>query len=1079
MPSYHDRDRQSAAGLGEIEYPENRQGELMRVPPLLQIGVLLVWVGLASATMTQAQGLQNAVVGRISDSSGAVIPGVTVTVTNVATGVERVVQTDSAGNYVAPSLVAGNYSVRAELSGFRPEVRQSVIVRTDAATRVDFTLDIGGQEEVVEVIAEPAAAILRTEDASLGVVLGEGQIDALPIKNRNFMALAQIVPGASESQVGNQNTLGRAQPLNLSVHGQRHFDNNIRIDGVSIIAGFVNASTFVPSLESLKEVSVQTGQYSAAYGMYSGAQVDMVVKSGQNAFRGNVFGNLRDDTLNARGYFDQGTRSPFSHGQYGATLGGPIVRNRAFFFLGWEGNRLRSEATGQASVATDRMRAGDFSEVATPIRDPYTGIPFPGNVVPANRLSPEAQRLLAYIPNANRAGLVSNYFGTTTREEDENQFFLRLDHQVSSADSLFFRMAHRAADIHSVQLNPNFQSIGQPQNQNYVLGYTRTFSSRVLTEVKFSYVRESSPNQTGREGSDIDPLRDFGISGLNFDEPLLRGIPNASISGYVGTGETFANPKLLYRSPALQSHTMVDLAGHSLRFGVEAFRRYQDFTTVNASNQGSFSFTGLLTGNAFADFMLGLPTTTNRIPFLLSAELQQGHFHGYIQDDWRLSSRLSLNLGLRYEYAGAYRDNLGNTTNFDFDTLTFFPDPGTSEPLNDPSNDLAPRLGVAYRWNDKTVIRGGYGHYLTQPTMANPSLINRNPPRSRQDAFNTDRANPDLTLADGFLEGRLQGNTVPPTITTIPRDYGPGRAQVWSGSAQRRLLGNWVGEIGYVGSKTTGLDTAYTRNTPPPGPGPVQPRRPNPDFGDVRVFATEAEAKYNGLNLRAQNVNWHGLNVLSSYTYSKCIDTKSSPATSTVGSEDQEPQNQLDRFDGQRGRCAIDFTHQFKLNVVYSVPFGRNLTGLAGGLFGGWQLAAGVNLHTGPPFTVIMSGNPANTSRGTIRPDLVGDPNLPAGQRTQERWFNTTAFAAPAPFTYGSAGRNIVVGPGTKLLDFGLRKQVRIRGDDALEVRIDTYNALNSPQFGIPGRVFGTPQFGRVTSVGSPREIQVGLRYMF
>jgi hypothetical protein len=1051
----------------------------MKNPALCRAFLLLAAGALALPGTVAAQGLQNAVVGQTKDASGAVLPGVTVTVTNVATGVERTTATDQAGNYVAPSLVAGTYTVKAELPGFKTEVRRDVVVRTDAPGRVDFTLSVGQQAEVVEVTADAAAQILRTEDASLGVVLGEGQIDALPVKNRNFMALAQIVPGASEALVGNQNTLGRAQPLNLSVHGQRHFDNNIRLDGVSIIAGFVNASTFIPSLESLKEISVQTGQYSAAYGMYSGAQVDMVVKSGSNQYHGNAFGNLRKDSLNAKGFFDQGDKPPFSHGQYGATLGGPIVRNRTFFFVGWEGNRLRREATGQASVATDRMRAGDFSELSTAIRDPYTGLPFPGNLIPANRLSPEAQHLLAYIPHANRAGLASNYFGTTSAQEDENQFFLRLDHQVSSGDSLFFRMAYRSADNHNVSLNPEFQSIGQPQNQNYVLGYTRMFSSRVVTELKASYVRESSPNQTGREGTDIDPLRDFGITGLNFDEPLLRGIPNAGITGYIGTGETFANPKLLYRSPALQTHTMFNLARHSLRVGAEAFRRYQAFTTVNASNQGSFSFTGQLTGNAFADFILGLPARTDRIPFLLSSELKQDHFQAYVQDDWRVSSNLTLNLGLRYEYAGSYHDILGNTTNFDFDTLTFFPDPGTDGALNEASHDLAPRLGVAYRWGHDTVIRGGYGHYITQPTMANASLINRNPPRSRQDTFNTNLASPDLTLANGFLEGRLAGTTAPPTLTTLPRDYGPGRAQVWSASVQRQLAGHWVGEIGYVGSKTTDLDSSYTRNTPPPGQGPVQARRPNPAYGDVRVFSTEAEASYNGLNLRLQNAAWHGLNLLSSYTFSKCTDTKSSPSTSTVGAEDQEPQNQLDRFDGQRGRCAIDFTHQFKLNAVYSIPFGKSLTGLAAALFKEWQLSAGVNLHTGPPFTVILSGNPANTSRGTIRPNLVGDPNLPGDERTPERWFNTAAFVAPPQFTYGDAGRNIVIGPGTRLVDLGLRKQVRVRGDDAFEVRIDAYNAFNTPQLGIPVRIFGTPTYGRVTTVGSPREIQLGLRYAF
>jgi hypothetical protein len=387
----------------------------MKVPAPIRIAVLLA-SAVVAAQIASAQGLQNAVVGQTKDPSGGVLPGVTITVTNVGTGVERVTSTDPVGNYVVPSLVAGTYSVKAELSGFRTEVRRDVVVRTDAPARVDFVLAVGQQAEVVEVVSDRAAQILRTEDASLGVVLGEAQIDALPIKNRNFMALTQIVPGATEALVGNQNTLGRAQPLNLSVHGQRQFDNNIRLDGVSIIAGFVNASTFIPSLESLKEVSVQTGQYSAAYGMYSGAQVDMVVKSGQNEFHGNVFGNLRHDALNAKGYFDQGDKPPFSHGQYGATLGGPIKKNRTFFFLGWEGNRLRREATGLASVATDRMRAGDFSELSTVIRDPYTRLPFPGNVIPADRRSPEAQRLLAYVPHANRAGLASNYVGTTTTQ---------------------------------------------------------------------------------------------------------------------------------------------------------------------------------------------------------------------------------------------------------------------------------------------------------------------------------------------------------------------------------------------------------------------------------------------------------------------------------------------------------------------------------------------------------------------------------------------------------------------------------------------------------------------------------------
>lgn len=1038
--------------------------------------VCLLMAGTAVPAL--AQGLQTSIVGLVRDSSGAVIPGVSVTVTNRETGVARTVVTDAAGNYLVTSLVPGTYDVSAELSGFATAVRQSVPVQTDVSVRVDFTLQVGGLGETVEVQAPVDTRILRTEDASLGAVMTESQVQGLPVKNRNFMALAQLVPGATEALEGNQNSLGRTQPLNLSVHGQRHFDNNIRLDGVSIISGFANGSTFIPSLESLKEVSVQTGQYGAAYGMYSGAQVDMIVKSGQNTPHGSAFIYHRNDELNARRFFDESDPPPFDFNQFGGTIGGPIVRNRTFFFFGYEGTRSDRLTTGTATTATEAMRRGDFSELSTTIRDPYTQEPFPGNIIPANRLSPEAQALLQYIPLPTRAGLSANYVATTGSKDRENQYFGRIDHQLSPSTSLFGRVAIRKANIDNVQLNPNFKSFGQPENQNYVIGLTRAVSSRWLIDARVSYVRESTPNQTGREGTDIDPLRDFGISGLNLDDPLLRGIPSAGITGYMGTGETFANPRLLYENPAVQASTVLNLPGHSLRFGAEAFRRRNDFFSVNARNQGAFSFTGLLSGNAFADFILGLPDSTGRIPNVARVSLRQPHFYAYAQDDWQVGPNLTVNVGLRYEYAGSTEDALGIARNMNRQTLELFPAPGETAPLHDDHHDFAPRLSATYRWNDDTVIRGGYGHYLTQPTMANVALTFRNPPFNREDVFNTVRTSPTLTLANGFPEGSLAGSTATPTITTIASDYGPGTARVWSANIQRRLPGGWVGEVGYVGSKTVDLDYAWTYNTPPPGPGAVQPRRPHPDFGDIRVFDTDAEAEYNGLQLRAQNLDFYGMNVLATYSWSRCYDTRSSPATSTVGTESQEPQNQNDRFDGEWGRCAIDFRHVMKMNAVYRLPFGDRLTGVAHTLLADWQVGVGVNLHTGGPFNVTMSGNPANTSRGTIRPNLVGDPDLPRSQRTLDRWFNTDAFSAPAPFTFGSAPRNAVQGPGTKLVDLNLQKKLNFH-TTGLEFRLDVFNLLNTPQFNAPGRVFGTPTFGQVTSTGPAREVQLGLRFTF
>ncbi len=365
-------------------------------------------VGLAlilSQQSLSAQGVQTSVVGQVRDASGGVVPGVTVTVINRDTGVSRATVTDADGAYSVTSLVAGPYDVRAELSGFRTALRQEVPVVSGNAVRVDFSLEVGAVGETVEVKADTTARILRTEDPTLGLVMGESQVQGLPVKNRNFMALAQMVPGANESLTGNQNTLGRAQPLNLSVHGQRHFDNNIRLDGASIIAGFVNGSTFVPSLEVLKEVSVQTGQYSAAYGMFSGAQVDMIVKSGQNTPHGSGYYYFRDDSLNARRFFDRGDPPPFEYGQFGATIGGPIVQNRTFFFFGYEGTRSDRLTTGQATTAPATFRSGDFSAVSTAIRDPYTGLPFAGNIIPTNRLAPQAQALLQYVPLPNREGL--------------------------------------------------------------------------------------------------------------------------------------------------------------------------------------------------------------------------------------------------------------------------------------------------------------------------------------------------------------------------------------------------------------------------------------------------------------------------------------------------------------------------------------------------------------------------------------------------------------------------------------------------------------------------------------------------
>ena len=1051
---------------------------LFAVFALFATGVFCVW----------SQGLQNSITGEVRDPSGAVVVNASVTAKNVATNVSTPVHTNEVGGYTVLGLVVGEYNVTAEAPGMQAVVRRGVIVQANRAVRVDFALPVGQVSQSVDVTSSASDVIIRTEDSATGLVISQQQVDNLPIEGRDFVSMVQIAPGANEAQPGNQNSLGRTQSMNLSVNGQRMFDNNYLLDGVSMIAGFVNGSTFVPSLEALQEISVQTGQYSAAYGTYSGAQVDMIVKSGTNQLHGSLYDFLRNNDLNARQFFDQGAPPAFRFNQFGATMGGPVLlpklyngRNRTFFFFSYEGDRTRQLTTGQGTDASSAMRGGDFSVLLpkTVIKDPYGGQPFPGNVIPSTRIAPQAVALMQYTPLPNLPGQSLNFINTASAKDDESQYIGRIDEKISDKDALFFRAADRDAYLKNVTINPNFKSLSYPSNADYVLSETRVFSATVENEARLSYIRESTPTKTGREGANIDPLRDFGITGLNFSNPLIVGIPTASISGYMGTGENFANPRLLFSDPAFQDSLFIRRNKHSLHVGGDFSRWRQDSYAVNASNQGSFTFSGQLSGNAFADFVLGLPYSTTNTEYLTEVSLHQKHASAYIQDDWRILPNLTLNLGLRYEYAGSYTDLLGDARNFNWQTLSLFPAPHATGPLNDASNNLAPRFGFAYSLTKTgTVIRGGYGIFLTQPTVANVTLLYRNPPLNQSNTYLTNLANPNLTLANGFVSSNL-GAAAPLSLVSIPQDYGPGYAQTWTLNIQQKLMRNWVAELGYIGSHTLHLDSAHTANVPPPEPGVVQSNRPLQQWGAIRVFGTDGIAYYDALLTRLQSASWHGANILTDYTYSKCLDNKSSASTSNVGNDPAEPQNEYNYIKGDKGRCAIDYRQQFHFHAVYAIPAGKNLHGFAAAVTRNWQVSAGVVMHSGPPFTIVESGNTANTGSGTIRPNRIADGNLPSGQQTPQRWFNTSAFVAAPAYTFGNSGRGIIEGPATKLLNLAVVRHIVFHERQQIEIRAEAFNALNTTQFGIPAYTFGTPSFGQISTTFPARNLQFALRYAF
>jgi len=1051
-------------------------------------GLARILLGFFLLVFTQvlwSQGVQTAITGIVLDQSGAAVAGAKVTATNTATNVNRTVICDGEGNYIIPSLVIGTYTVKAESPSFKAVVETGIIVQANKSTRADFNLVLGSVEQSVEVSATAAAAIMRTEDSALGSVISETQVEKLPVPQRDFVALAQLVPGANGALDGNQNDLGRTQSLNLSVNGQRQFDNNYRLDGVSFIDAFVNGSSFVPALDVISEVSVLSGQYSAAYGEYSGAQVNMITKSGGNQIHGSAFEYLKNDALNARSYFDA-KKPPLRYNQFGGTIGGPIVipkiyngHNRTFFFFGYQGDRLRTRTTLQGTDATQAMRNGDFSALlpSIVIKNPFTGQPFTNNMIPSGMISSQATALLKYVPLPNLPGTGVNYVNTGSNSNDDNQYYGRVDHKLTDKDTLFVRTALRTDNFRNVTINPNFGSLGTPSNQNYVISESHVFSPKFLNQAEVSYVRQSIPTKTGREGSDIDPLRDFGIAGLNFSNPLIVGIPTANITGYMGPGENFANPRLLYSAPAVNDNATIQFSKHTLQFGAEFYRRRQDFISVNARNQGTFDFTGQLSGNAFADFILGLPFETEYQPLIGESFIHQRHFSTYVQDDWRILPRLTLNLGLRYEYSGPFSDVSGHARNFDWTSLTLFPDPGTTAALTDPANRFAPRFGFAYRATDNTVVRGGFGIFTTTPTTANVNLLYTNPPVNATQFLFTDLTNPNLTLAN-LQTGTA--STAPPGLLTVPKDYGPGYAEQWSLNVQRQLPGNWVAEVGYVGSHTLHLDSAHSLNEPlTPGPGTVQSRRPIQQYADIRVLGNAAVSYYDGLNARIQTATWHNLNLLSSFTWSHCIDTGSSAATSLAGTDPQEPQNQYDYVAGQRGDCVIDFRKQFHLDGVYAIPFGNGLNGLSGKLVKGWTLSVDGVMQSGDADTVTVSGNPANTGRGTIRPNRICNGNLPADQQTYLMFFDTSCFVSAGNYAFGDSMRGVIRGPATHIWNLSASKNTKIGESQGLEFRADFFNAFNNAHFGDPGLVVGTATFGRITTAGPGRQVQLGLRYSF
>lgn len=1029
---------------------------------------------LLTAACVLAQSTSTQILGSVTDPSGAAISNATIEAIRKATGEKRTTVSNDTGNYVILNLESGEYEVVASAAGFRTERIVSVRLELNQRARIDVTLNVGNVSESVEVSS--VAPVLNTDDATLGEVVGRKQIVELPLNGRNFAQLATITsPGV---RTGYQ-TFGNA--VRLFAGGQRENQNQFTLSGIVVQNNLINAVSFRPSVEALEEFKVQTGNFSAEYGMYSGAQVTMNLRSGSNGFHGTLFEFLRNEKLDARNFFENPAiaKAPLRRNQFGYVLSGPVRipglyngENKTFFMVNGEYLRHRRTLPGLATVPSQAFRAGNFSSVTAQLKDPLSGLPFAGNIIPSSRLSASAIALQEYYPLPNQGG-ASNYAGLTREEIDNDQFLTRIDQVIGSRDRLYGSFIYQTNSSGTRAVLPSDLRTEPTNDWSAALNETHIFSPNIVNEFRLGYTRLKFQYTNNFTNSDFSILQKFGMAGFPVDS-YSTGLPTVNITGFLGLS-SYGPLFQIDETAQLVDNLSIVSGRHTMKMGMD-LRKGRIARRASNNPRGALTFTGEMTGNAYADFLLGLPRRTDGVEILNYAEARNWRFGGFFSDDWRVNARLTLNLGVRYELFTVPIDPYGRLRILDpTDMSRLIPEPYVAEKLfKGDHNNWAPRIGFAYRpFGQKTVLRGGYGIYYNANQLNNFTLLQSNPPYKLVPTYTSDPSNPSVTLANPFLNGGALP-TGPFNITTVDPSLSLPNAytQNYSFLIQQQVLPNTTLEVGYVGAQSHHIDRANSGNLPLPGPGAIQPRRPYPMWADVRVITNDVNSNYNSLQTTVRKRTSNGLTVIGTYAWSKTIDDGND---FNGGDRIQNPL----RRDLERGPSQFDFTHRLTGSVVYELPFFGKSNGFVRTVLGGWQTNAIYVFESGRPFSVYAGADVSNTGTSTTRANRIADGRLDGSARSINRWFDTAAFVRPAQYTFGNSGRNILRGPITNTLDFGLVKNFPFAERHNVQFRGEFFSVTNTPNFGLPGSTVGTAAFGVITSATANRNVQFGLKYSF
>jgi hypothetical protein len=1063
----------------------------------------LVLLALVYALPALPQIERAAILGTVSDDSGSIVPGAAVTVLNTGTREQRRATTNDRGDYEVQALNIGAYEVSVEHPGFRKETVKGLTLIVGQRARVDFRLQVGAVTQ--EVWVQGDAPLLSTDDATVSQFIDGDRIRELPLPgNRNLWRLTTSLAGMSRGPSSSVTTSGFGPGFGIAAMGQKVHNNWFVLDGAPIRTSIHAAIRMRPSVEALQEFRVVAGFYSAEFGTESGAQIVAAIRPGTNQFHGTLFEFVRNEKLDARNFFEDPRirKRPLRRNNYGGVLSGRILPDQLFFTANYEAFVERRSSQATAIYPTQRMYRGDLTEpyfragrapdgTLTPIRDPQGGT-FPNNQIPASRIAPQAQRLFQFWPAPNSGSATfdgrPNFNGQNRSPIDDRQVFARIDWNASDKNRFFGRYGFQdiSEAFFPVNTHPFFVQDRPKRQQNATVTYTRLVSASKLNEFKVSYNRDVFQTLDRVSGTDFNIARDLLIPGQTND-PFTTGVPSIGITGVSGIGNTVPNTIWDELRQAADTFSFVH-GRHSMKVGTE-FHHVLLRRETSQFIMGQFNFTGIHAGQglttaaretlAWADFLLDQPSQV-RTAFSEVLGFKPGQFtrlfgwrsHNFFTDDWKATSRLTVNLGLRYEYNSVIRDIRGGTRNFDFRTQNLFPAPGVSAPLYNPDYDnFAPRIGLAFRpfRDNRTVVRMSYGVFYNVNMLNNLTESSKNVPFQAGINELNNAGQVRIRMSNAIAGSNPAATT--PEVLAFPDNYGVGDAQQWTFNIQRSLPRQMVFEIGYVGSKSSHFDRPRTFNAINLGRG--ETRRPYPQWGNIELITTDASGTYHGLLTKVERRFSGGLTFLGTYTWSKTF------FDSWAGNGADRHNSPFD-LKSEKGLAETDLRHRATLSYLWEFPFFRGRKDLLGRLLGGWQTNGLLTLETGMPLYPTQSVQPLNDdcSRCTRRPDRIADGNLPGVQRSLQRWFDTNAFRSVSG-RYGNSGRNVLTAPGLTSLDFSLFKNVHLSETKNVQFRWEMYNATNTPPFSPPGRGIGTGTFGVITSSGLGREMQFGLRLEF